>query len=126
MTTASVTVQVAEMPNEADETLTVALSNAVNAALGGAAVGTGTVTNDDALPLIVITGDAQSEGNSGTSPLTFTVSLVDATSNPAPSGRTVTVDFATKNGTAPRGLDYTANSGRLRRRRKPRSRSSSR
>lgn len=114
VTTASVTVQVAgDTLNEADETLTVALSNAVNAALGGAAVGTGTVTNDDALPLIVITGDAQSEGNSGTSPLTFTVSLVDATSNPAPSGRTVTVDFATKNGTALAGSDYTANSGTL-------------
>ena len=114
VTTASVTVQVAgDTLNEADATLTVALSNAVNAALGGAAVGTGTVTNDDALPLIVITGDAQSEGNSGTSPLTFTVSLVDATSNPAPSGRTVTVDFATKNGTALAGSDYTANSGTL-------------
>lgn len=113
-TSATITVQVAgDTLNEQDETLTVTLSNPVNATLGASTVGTGTITNDDALPGLVITGDAQSEGNSGNSPLTFTVSLVDATSNPAPSGRTITVDFATKNGTALAGSDYTAANGTL-------------
>ena len=47
------------------------------------------------------------EGNSGTVDATFTVSLS------APSGRTVTVDFATANGTATAPADYAAASGTL-------------
>ncbi|WBL41506.1 MBG domain-containing protein [Algoriphagus halophytocola] len=49
-----------------------------------------------------------SEGNSGSSNLTFTVSL----SQPAPVGG-ATVDFATSDGTATAGSDYIASSGTL-------------
>ncbi|GAB3332649.1 hypothetical protein GCM10027429_12250 [Marivirga atlantica] len=48
------------------------------------------------------------EGNTGSSNLTFTVSL----SQPAPSGG-ATVDYATSDGTATAGTDYTATSGTL-------------
>lgn len=47
------------------------------------------------------------EGDSGTKDLTFTVSLSAATTN------TVTVDFATSNGTASAGTDYDAATGSL-------------
>src|SRR5581483_10997514 len=39
---------------ETTETFTVALSNPTNATISGAGVGTGTITNDDALPAITI------------------------------------------------------------------------
>jgi hypothetical protein len=47
------------------------------------------------------------EGNSGTTPFTFTVAL----SNPSPN--TVTVDYATADGTATAGKDYQAKNGTL-------------
>ncbi len=53
-------------------------------------------------------GDATvTEGNSGTVNLTFTVTLSGA------SGNTVTVNFATSNGTATAGSDYTQNNGTI-------------
>ncbi|ARN79223.1 hypothetical protein BST97_15205 [Nonlabens spongiae] len=48
------------------------------------------------------------EGNSGTSPITFTVSL----SSPAPAGG-ATVDYATSDDTATSGSDYVPSSGTL-------------
>ena len=56
---------------------------------------------------ISITDAAVMEGNSGTSPLSFTVSLS------TPSTGTVAVDFSTANGDAVSGLDYIAQSGTL-------------
>jgi hypothetical protein len=51
-------------------------------------------------------GPAQTvEGSGGTTPLTFTVSLS------AVSGQTVTVQYATQNGTATAGSDYQAVTG---------------
>lgn len=50
---------------------------------------------------------AITEGNSGTKNLAFTVSLTQSIA------QTVTVDFATANGTASAGSDYTAQSGTL-------------
>lgn len=113
-TTASIAISIAgDKLNEADETFTVTLSNPSNTTLGTKAVGTGTIQNDDLAPALVITGDDVSEGNSGTTPLVFTVSLVDSLANSDPSGRTVTVNYATANGTALAPLDYVANSGTL-------------
>ncbi|NOT53587.1 MAG: hypothetical protein HOP18_03185, partial [Deltaproteobacteria bacterium] len=74
------------------------------------AQGTGTITNDD-VPVVLsalrINDASKVEGNSGSSALTFTVSL-----SPASVG-TVTVNYATANGSATAGSDYTATSGAL-------------
>lgn len=61
-----------------------------------------TITDDDAAPSLSIADVSQAEGNSGTSSMTFTVSLSAA------SGQAVTVDYATSNGTATSGVDYAA------------------
>jgi chitinase len=95
---------------EPDETFTVKLANATNAALG-AVTGTGTITNDDAAPVtpptISIANAAVAEGNSGSTNMAFTATLSKA------SDKTVTVGYATANGTATAGSDYTAASGTL-------------
>ncbi|AWM39736.1 Extracellular serine protease precursor [Gemmata obscuriglobus] len=59
------------------------------------------------LPVLSVTGASVAEGNSGTTALTFTVTLS------APSLQTVTVAYATADGTATAGTDYTAASGTL-------------
>ncbi|MFM8436200.1 MAG: Calx-beta domain-containing protein, partial [Planctomycetia bacterium] len=56
---------------------------------------------------ISISGGSVTEGNTGTTPLTFTVTLAAAVSS------TVTVNYATANGTAAAGSDFTAASGTL-------------
>ena len=91
--------------DEADETVAVTLSNAVNAAIG-AATGTGAITDDDAPPSLSIDSPRVAEGDSGSTTLTFTVTLSAA------SGRAVTVDYADAGtGTATSGTDYAALAG---------------
>ncbi|MCW5961543.1 MAG: hypothetical protein KIS76_15375, partial [Pyrinomonadaceae bacterium] len=68
--------------------------------------GMGTIQNDDSAE-ISIDDVIQLEGNSGTSTFAFTVSLS------RPSSQTVTVDYATTDGTATAGSDYIAGSGTL-------------
>jgi hypothetical protein len=92
--------------NEADETFTVTLTNPTNATLADN-TGTGTITNDDALPSLSINDVTVTEGNAGTVNADFTVTLSTA------SGQTVTVQYATANGTATAPADYTAASGTL-------------
>jgi large repetitive protein len=92
--------------NEADETFSFTLSSPSNAALGTAQA-TGTILNDDPLPALSVPDQTVTEGNSGTTTMTFTVSLN------APSGRTVSVHYATANGTAVAPSDYAATSGDL-------------
>src|SRR5262249_9285223 len=82
------------------------LSNPSNAILADNQ-GIGTINNDDPLPDLSINDVAVTEGNSGTTNAVFTVSLSAA------SGRTVTVNFATTNGTATAGSDYAATNGTL-------------
>src|SRR5262249_4772982 len=62
---------------------------------------------DDLPPSLSINDVTQPEGNSGTTSFVFTVSLSQA------SGKTVTVNYATADGTATAGSDYTAASGTL-------------
>ncbi|MBK7030042.1 MAG: tandem-95 repeat protein [Bacteroidales bacterium] len=93
---------------ENDETFTVALSNLVvnsRPITLGASTGTGTIVNDDNASISI--GDVSlTEGNTGTKNFTFTVTLTDAVSG------TVTVDYATANGTATLvDGDYIATSG---------------
>ena len=71
--------------------------------------GTGTITNDDtaAASSLSIGNATVTEGNSGSTNAVFTVTLAPAAS------QTVTVNYATANGTATAGSDYTATSGAL-------------
>ncbi len=93
---------------EANETFFVNVANVTGATVTDGQ-GMGTITNDD-LPSLSINDVTQSEGNSGTSVFTFTVSL----SSPAPAA--VTFDIATADGTAQDGTpvgednDYVAKS----------------
>ncbi len=94
---------------EPNETLNVTLSNPAGATIAdGSAIGT--ITNDDVQappPTIAIADASVAEGNSGTKNLAFTVSLSAASTSQ------VTVAYATSNGTATAGQDYTAKSGTL-------------
>ena len=86
--------------DEPDETVVIALSNAVNATIS-TATGTGKITDDDATPTLSISSPSVTEGDQGeTAALTFTVTLSAA------SGRTVTVNFTEGDGTATAGEDY--------------------
>ncbi len=95
--------------DEANETFTVTLSNlqsSVNAIFSDAQ-GVGTIVDDDVAPTLRITDTLVTEGNSGTVSALFTVTLS------ATSGQVVTVHYATADGTAMAGQDYTAVSGTL-------------
>ena len=91
---------------EADETFVVVLSQPAGAVLGTSQA-TGTISNDDALPALSIASASRAEGNAGSSPLTFTITLSPA------SGLPVTVAYASIDGTATAGSDYAAGSGSL-------------
>ena len=107
-TTETISVPVTtDATDEDDETVTVILSNPVNATISTAS-GTGTITDDDAPPTVSIASARAAEGDSGSNDLEFTVSLGAA------SGREITVDYAEgTGGTAVSGTDYTAVSGTL-------------
>ncbi|KHS34485.2 hemagglutinin [Xanthomonas phaseoli pv. phaseoli] len=91
---------------EPDETFFVNVSNVTGATVSDGQ-GLGTIVNDDAQPALSIDDVSVNEGNSGTTTATFTVSLSAA------SGQTVTVNYATADGTATAGSDYVARSGTL-------------
>ncbi|HUR18575.1 MAG TPA: Calx-beta domain-containing protein [Acidimicrobiales bacterium] len=106
-TTKTITVAVAgDLIDEADETFTVNLSNAAGALVTDPQ-GTGTITDNDAVPAVSISDVSLQEGASGTTNATFTVTLS------APSAKAVSVNYATANGTATAPADYTATSGTL-------------
>jgi uncharacterized repeat protein (TIGR01451 family) len=98
--------------DESDETFTVALSEAVHASIADGS-GNGTIVDDDttAAPVVpaVSVGNAtvDPEGDSGSKPATFAVTLSQATTVP------VTVSYATADGTAKQPGDYAAASGSL-------------
>ena len=91
---------------EPTETYSLQLSGASNAGYG-TATGTGTIVNDDGVPVVGVNDVSQVEGNAGTSGAIFTVSLSN------PSFQTVTVAYATADGTALAGSDYVAAGGIL-------------
>ncbi|TXI48178.1 MAG: autotransporter domain-containing protein [Lysobacter sp.] len=99
------TVQVnGDTQNEATETFFVNVTGILNADIADAQ-GVGTITNDDPLPSLSINDVTVVEGNSGTVNAVFTVTLSAA------SGQTVSVNYATADGTATQPADYTSTSG---------------
>ena len=103
-TTKNVTIPVlADTTDENDETINFQLSSPSNATLGGQTTHAFSIIDDDAAPSFSISSPSVNEGNTGTANLTYTVTLS------AVSGKTVTVDYATSNGTATTAdTDYTA------------------
>jgi len=93
-----------DLVREPNETFEVQLSNASGAVILDDRA-TGTILDNDPLPTISIAGASVNEGNNGTTPLTFNVSLSNPSSTP------VTVEFATAAGSATAGVDYQSNSG---------------
>ncbi|MBX3458488.1 MAG: VCBS repeat-containing protein [Planctomycetes bacterium] len=92
--------------HEGDETFTIALNGPTNATLGVVSTQTLTITDDDAIPQLNFTQTTASVNEfDGTLQLTVALSH--------PSSRTVTVGYATVNGTASAGQDFAASQGSL-------------
>lgn len=92
--------------NEPSETFFVNVTNVVNAVVVDGQ-GVGTIVNDDPLPSLSIDDVSVIEGNSGQTNALFTVTLSAA------SGQTVTVNYATADGTATQPADYVNTFGTL-------------
>ncbi len=90
--------------DEPNRTFLMNLSNAANATVADDQ-GQGTIVDDDATPTMSINDVTMTEGNSGSVDAVFTVSLSAA------SGQVVTVNYATANGSATVGSDYTGTVG---------------
>ncbi|HEX7830206.1 MAG TPA: Calx-beta domain-containing protein, partial [Thermoanaerobaculia bacterium] len=107
-TTRTITIAIApDVLDEIDETFTVTLATPTNADLGAPSVATVQITDDDLAPSVSI-GDASiNEGNAGSTSLPFNVTLSAA------SGKPITVDYVTSNGTATAASDYAAIAGTL-------------
>ena len=106
-TTKTITVPVnGDTLDEPSETFFVDLPNATNGVLADNQ-GQGTITDNDPAPSLSINDVSVAEGDTGTTTATFTVTLSNA------SGRTVTVNYATADGTAAAESDYQPTSGTL-------------
>ncbi len=88
---------------EANETLNVSLSNPTNATLGSPATATLTIRANDTVAFSLSSYSVNENAGSAT----ITVKLS------GPSSQVVTVNYATSDGTAKAGSDYTATSGTL-------------
>jgi hypothetical protein len=98
--TVSVTVR-GDALDETNETFRLLLSSPANATIA-AGTGTCTITDNDPPPSITITNATVTEPDTGAINAVFTIKLS------APSGRPVSVKYATADGTATGGTDYTA------------------
>jgi hypothetical protein len=85
---------------EGDETFSVVLSGATNAATADGTA-TGTIRNDDVPPVVTVSDGSIVEGDSGASSVIFQLSLS------APSGLPVSIQYATADGSALAGSDFT-------------------
>ena len=88
--------------DEPDETLVLVLTDAANAMIGTASA-VGVIVDDDPIPELRISDGSASEGET----IGFVVTLSGSTA------RTVTVDYATTDGSATAGADYGSVSERL-------------
>ena len=105
-TSGTITVSVTgDTTYESHETVVVTLSNPTNATLSTtASSGTGTI-RDDERSMLSVNSPTVNEGDSGSTNMTFTVSLSEAVT------QRVRVVFGITGGTATAGVDYTANLG---------------
>jgi hypothetical protein len=97
---------IGDLISESNKTFTVQLSNPVNATLGDSAA-VGTIIDNDSAPTLSVSGTSVNEGNSGQTTASVAVTLSKAFTSP------VTVNYATVNGSATAGSDYTAATGTL-------------
>jgi hypothetical protein len=97
---------VGDLLDEPDEDFTLSLLAPVNATIADGTA-TATIVDNDPPPSVSVGDCAVVEGNSGTTPCAFTVSLS------GPSAFTAGVSYATGDGTATAGPDYTPASGTL-------------
>lgn len=105
-TTGTIVVPViGDVDDETDETLTVSLSNPSANVSVQRALATGMISDDDPPPTLGIINATISEGNSGTSILSFQLSLSGSAASE------VSVDYTTGDVTAVAGQDYTQVSG---------------
>jgi outer membrane protein assembly factor BamB len=89
---------------EPNETFTVTLTSPVNADLL-VDTGTGTIQNDDSIPSISVNDVSVTEGNSGTTPAAFVVTLSN------PSSQTVSATYTTPGVSATPTVDYQSATG---------------
>jgi Ca2+-binding RTX toxin-like protein len=102
-TTKQVTISlVGDAGSETAETLSLTLSNAAGAPIARGTA-TGTITDDDRILIDDITVVEGTGGAPGSATVTIRLS--------GPTDQTITVDYATEDGTAVAGLDYAATSG---------------
>jgi len=92
---------------EGNESFTLSLSNPTGGAVPGNITSATFFIQDNELPTLSINDVSQSEGNSGTTAFSFTVTSSNVITN------NVDVSFATANGTATAGSDYQATNGVL-------------
>ncbi|MBS3030643.1 MAG: SBBP repeat-containing protein [Dolichospermum sp. DET50] len=93
---------------ESDETVALTLVAGTNYTIGTTTAVTGTIINDDLLPSINLSANQTIvEGFTSPQNLGYTVTLSSA------SDQSITVQYATANGTAIAGADYTSTSGTL-------------
>lgn len=107
ITSLTITVPIlSDVRNEDTEMFLVVLSNPTNAELVRNP-GVGTIIDTDPLPVLYVNDVQITQNHSSALAAVFTVAL------DVPSGATVTVNYATSDGAAHAGLDYTAQSGVL-------------
>ncbi|MFN9398502.1 MAG: beta strand repeat-containing protein, partial [Dolichospermum sp.] len=93
---------------ESNETVALTLATGTGYNIGTTTAVIGTITNDDLLPNLNLSANQTIvEGNTNPQNVTYTVTLSNA------STQTITVQYATANGTAIAGSDYTSTSGTL-------------
>ncbi|MBM3823711.1 MAG: hypothetical protein FJ404_12635, partial [Verrucomicrobia bacterium] len=95
-----------DLVDEPRETFQVKLSSPVGATINEDTA-TGAILDDDVAPTLTIRDASATEGHSGQSTVSLTVSLSNA------SGQPVTVTFSTADGTAQANSDYVTNEGLL-------------
>jgi hypothetical protein len=108
-TSGTITVKVVgDNKREADETFSVTITSVSAGDIGAANTAQATITNDDPIPTISVAAAAANEGNTGTTPLSVPATLS------SPSDQTITVSWATQDGTATvADGDYAAGGGTL-------------
>lgn len=104
---AAVTVPIlGDLVDEPDETFLLNLSSPVGGTIADGQ-GQGTITDDDPVPEVMVEDCAVSEGNASSQPCPFHLTLSN------PSASTVSLSYATANGSAQAGADYTPATGNV-------------